>query len=65
MLFDDFGTNYLLWLWVPHRASLVRDDGGGFGFGQPHSRVDRHCERSEAIHGTCATKMDCFAALAM
>src|SRR3954465_10555653 len=27
--------------------------------------VCRHCERSEAIHGTPATKMDCFAALAM
>src|SRR5215212_11531604 len=25
----------------------------------------RHCERSEAIHGTSARKMDCFAALAM
>src|SRR4051795_9362948 len=56
MLFDDLLTNYALWLWVPHRASLVRDDGGGFG---------RHCERSEAIHGTSARKMDCFAALAM
>jgi hypothetical protein len=32
MLFDDFPANYLLWLWVPHRASLVRDDSGGFGF---------------------------------
>src|SRR3954469_13957659 len=37
----------------------------------PHSRgeaigsINRHCERSEAIHGTSATKMDCFAALAM
>src|SRR4051794_18426147 len=30
-LFDDFLTNYARWLWVPHRASLVRDDGGGFG----------------------------------
>src|SRR5215212_298082 len=27
--------------------------------------VCRHCERSEAIHRTSATKMDCFAALAM
>jgi|SRR3954468_12483947 len=27
--------------------------------------IARHCERSEAIHGTSATKMDCFAALAM
>jgi len=35
MLFDDFRTNYALWLWVPHRASLVRDDEGGFGFKQP------------------------------
>ena len=42
---------------VPHRASLVRDDGGGLFAG--------HCERSEAIHGTSAMKMDCFAALAM
>src|SRR3954466_590181 len=25
----------------------------------------RHCERSEAIHGTSAMKVDCFAALAM
>src|SRR3954467_6745219 len=25
----------------------------------------RHCERSEAIHGASARKMDCFAALAM
>src|SRR3954471_22254666 len=40
-----------------------------------HSQVGRHCrcseapaltsERSEAIHGTSATKLDCFAALAM
>jgi hypothetical protein len=29
MLLDDFLANYALWLWVPHRASLVRDDGGG------------------------------------
>src|SRR3954469_7326183 len=27
--------------------------------------VCRHCERSEAIHWTSATKLDCFAALAM
>src|SRR5215212_2112485 len=27
--------------------------------------VCRHCERSEAIHGASARKMDCFAALAM
>src|SRR3954452_24329206 len=166
MLFDDFLTNYALWLWVPHRASLVRDDGGGFrirvqtatalascsslraqrsnpwhvrneggllrcarndGFGDGwkklksvssprtrgpirravrfdrccsmtssqttpcgygsrialrlcgttavdfgfgckrprHSRVARHCERSAAIHGTSAMRVDCFAALAM
>src|SRR3954468_20759292 len=30
MLFDDFLASYALWLWVPHGASLVRDDGGGF-----------------------------------
>jgi hypothetical protein len=46
-------------------ASL-RDDGGESGCEQPrHSRIDRHCERSEAIHGASAPKMDCFAALAM
>src|SRR3954447_5090877 len=27
--------------------------------------VARHCERSDAIHGTSGTKLDCFAALAM
>ncbi|MFL6815940.1 MAG: hypothetical protein ACJ8EK_18105 [Bradyrhizobium sp.] len=56
ILFDDFLANYALWLWVPHRASLVRDDGGGL--------VCRHCERSEAIHAS-AMKLDCFAALAI
>src|SRR3954462_14481023 len=26
-LLDDFLAKYVLWLWVPHRALLVRDDG--------------------------------------
>src|SRR3954449_372371 len=54
---DVFAQPLRPWSWVPHRASLVRDNSGGF--------VCRHCERSEAIHGTSARKMDCFAALAM
>src|SRR3954462_5654012 len=32
---------------------------------RPVELVCRHCERSEAIHGTSTTKLDCFAALAM
>jgi len=53
MLFDDFLTSYALWLWFPHRASRVRDDGGGLVCQQPRQpRTVRHCERSEAIPGT-------------
>jgi hypothetical protein len=34
-------------------------------FKQPRQLgIARHCERSEAIHGTSARKLDCFAALA-
>src|SRR3954453_9796358 len=32
---------------------------------RPVELVCRHCERNEAIHGTSATKLDCFAALAI
>jgi len=51
MLFDDFLINYALWLWVPHRASLVRDDGGGFGSNSRlNSRVLVRWQRSNAVH---------------
>src|SRR5215213_5792383 len=51
MLFDDFLINYALWLWVPHRASLVRDDGGGFvSNSRLNSRVLVRWQRSNAVH---------------
>src|SRR4051812_7372314 len=57
-LLDDFLAKYVLWLWVP--ASRFACAGR-----RPVDLSCRHCERSEAIHGTSATKLDCFAALAM
>jgi|tagenome__1003787_1003787.scaffolds.fasta_scaffold20974867_3 hypothetical protein len=66
-LFDDFRVN-ALWLWVPHRASLVRDDGGDFSrFKQP-GQVEICSVIASAAKQSIApqlTKLDCFAALAM
>src|SRR3954464_14376570 len=54
-LVDDFRSNDSLWLWVPHRASLVRDDGGGFSHMSFQTATREHscsviASASEAIH---------------
>src|SRR5215212_5284590 len=69
-LVDDFRSNDSLWLWVPHRASLVRDDGGGFSHLSFQTATREHfCSviASAAKQSIVPqlTKLDCFAALAM
>jgi hypothetical protein len=74
--FYDFRANDLRWLWVPHRASLVRDDGGGFGFQTAPTLAFARCSEARCPStviasaakqsmATSATKLDCFASLAM